>query len=66
MSTNLVFLPPLGIRYFDINTLMNYAVEADQMLIYQIHMLWLLILEKCKEDSDQIKLDVDERQLVIE
>ena len=45
---------------------MNYAVEADQMLIYQIHMLWLLILEKCKEDSDQIKLDVDERQLVIE
>ena len=65
-TTNLVFLPPLGIRYFDINTLMNYAVEADQMLIYQIHMLWLLILEKCKEDSDQIKLDVDERQLVIE
>lgn len=65
-TTNLVFLPPLGIRYFDINTLMNYAVEADQMLIYQIHMLWLLILEKCKEDSNQIKLDVDERQLVIE
>ena len=27
----MVFLPPLGIRYFDIHTLLPYAVEADQM-----------------------------------
>ena len=26
-STNLIFLPPLGIRYFDIHTLLPYSVD---------------------------------------
>ena len=31
-SCNLIFLPPLGIRFFDVDVLAPYAVEADQML----------------------------------
>lgn len=65
-TTNLVFLPPLGIRYFDIHTLLPYSITADQMLIYHIHMLWLTILETQKKNPNQIALDVSERTLILE
>ena len=48
-SCNLIFLPPLGIRFFDVDVLAPYAVEADQMLIYEVHMLWLTVLEQYKK-----------------
>jgi hypothetical protein len=65
-TTNLIFLPPLGVRYFDIHSLLPYAVEADQILIYQVHVLWLAILELKKSDPDAVQLDADERTLTIE
>lgn len=65
-TTNLVFLPPLGIRYFDLNTLLPYSVENSNMLSYEIHELWLLILEMCRNQSEQISLEVEERELTIE
>ena len=43
-TTNLVFLPPLGIRYFDLNTLLPYSVENSNMLSFEIHVLWELLL----------------------
>jgi hypothetical protein len=65
-TTNLVFLPPLGIRVFDIHTLLPYAVETSQMLAYNVHMLWLTILEEYRKKPEQIELKVDERKLTIE
>jgi len=65
-TNNLVFVPPLGIRYFDIPTLLPYSIEATQVLIYHIHMLWLTMLELKKSNSDLVTLDVEERKLVIE
>lgn len=65
-TTNMVFLPPLGIRYFDIHSLLPYAVETDQMLSYEVHMLWLTLLELKKENKDVVTIDADERQLIIE
>lgn len=65
-STNMVFLPPLGIRYFDIHTLLPYAVEADQMLTYQIHMLWLMLLELQKTQPQRVDFDATERELSID
>jgi hypothetical protein len=41
-------------------------VEADQILIYQVHVLWLAILELKKSDPDAVQLDADERTLTIE
>lgn len=65
-TTNLVFLPPLGIRYFDINTLLPYAVEANNMLTYQIKTLWETLLAMYKANPASVKLDVSERVLTIE
>ena len=65
-TTNLVFLPPLGIRYFDINTLLPYAVETNQMLTYQIKTLWEILLAMYKANPSSVKLDVSERVLTIE
>lgn len=65
-TTNLVFLPPLGVRYFDINVLMPYAVEADSVLIYEINQLWLTLLDMYKKHSENVELDASPRELVIE
>lgn len=65
-TTNLIFLPPLGIRYFDIHALLPYAVEADQMLTYHVHMLWLTILELRKTNPSAVNFDASERKLTIE
>jgi len=65
-TTNLVFMPPLGIRYFDINTLLPYAVETNQMLTYQIKTLWEILLAMYKANPSSVKLDVSERVLTIE
>lgn len=65
-TTNLVFLPPLGVRYFDIHTLLPYSVEASQMLTYQIHTLWTMLLGMYKENPDSVSMDVSERVLTIE
>lgn len=65
-STNLIFLPPLGIRYFDLATLLPYTVEADNMLTYEVHSLWVMLLDMFKQKNDLVKLDIDERELVIE
>ncbi len=65
-TTNLVFLPPLGIRYFDVHTLLPYAVETTNMLSYQVQTLWKLLLDMYKANPDSVKLDVSERVLTIE
>lgn len=65
-TTNLVFLPPLGIRYFDIHTLLPYAMETSNMLSYQVQTLWSLLLDMYKANPDSVALDVSERVLTIE
>ena len=65
-TTNLVFMPPLGIRYFDINTLLPYSVETNQMITYQIKTLWEMLLAMYKANPNTVKLDVSERVLTIE
>ncbi|MCM1105732.1 MAG: hypothetical protein NC355_02200 [Blautia sp.] len=60
-STNLIFLPPLGIRYFDLDILAPYAVQAGQMLAYDAHMLWLGILEQYRSHPEQITMQVEAR-----
>lgn len=65
-TTNLVFLPPLGIRYFDIHTLLPYAVETNNMLSYQVQTLWNMLLDMYKANPSKVALDVSERVLTIE
>lgn len=65
-TTNLVFLPPLGIRYFDIHTLLPYAVENSNMISYQVQTLWSMLLDMYKANPASVDLDVSERVLTIE
>ena len=65
-TTNLVFLPPLGIRYFDVSVLIPYAIETTQILTYQVHALWELLLEMYKADRNSVKLEVSARTPKIE
>ncbi len=65
-TTNMVFLPPLGIRYFDIHTLLPYAIETSNMLSYQVQTLWKMLLDMYKANPSSVALDVSERVLTIE
>lgn len=65
-TTNLVFLPPLGIRYFDIDILLPYSVKASNVLTYEIHTLWVLLLDMYKKDKTRVLLDISPRELTIE
>lgn len=65
-STNLVFLPPMGIRAFHLQTLLPYAVEASNVLTSQIHNLWELLLAQYKAKKQNIHLEAVPGTLVIE
>ena len=62
----LLQIPPLGNRYFDISTLLPYSVPASNILTYEIHTLWLLLLEMYKSDNTSVELDASSRELMIE
>lgn len=65
-TSNMVFVPPLGVRYFDLRTLLPHSVEASPMLLEQIHQLWVLLLEMYKADKNSVDLDVRPGTLTIE
>ena len=65
-TANMVFLPPLGIRYFDVNVLLPFAVENTNMLSYQVQSLWKQLLDMYKADPNSVNLDVSARVLTIE
>lgn len=65
-SYNLAFLPPLGNRFFDVDLLAPYVVDMSQMLAYEIHMLWLTILEKLREHSDLVSVNVTSRDQTVD
>ena len=66
VTTNLIFLPPMGIRVFHLPTLLPYAVEASNILANQIHNLWELLLEKYKIDKTSVDIDAFAGKLTIE
>lgn len=66
ISSNMVFLPPLGVRYFDLRTLLPHSIETSAVLLEQIHQLWVLLLDMYKVDKGSIYLDVRPGKLTIE
>lgn len=65
-SSNMVFCPPLGIRFFDLHTLLPYSIETSAVLLGQIHQLWVMLLDMYKVDKSSLYLDVRPGQLKIE
>lgn len=66
VSSNMVFLPPLGMRFFDLRILLPYSVQASHVLLDQIHNLWVLLMDLYKVDKSSIYLDVRQGKLTIE
>lgn len=65
-TTNMIFLPPLGVRYYDISTLLPYSIEASNILVYEIHELWNMLLDMYKKDNSSVEFDMSPRELTIE
>lgn len=65
-STNLIFLPPLGIRVFDLDRLAPYAVAANQLLTYSVHMLWLALLAEHQKNPEHVSISATRRPGVSE
>ena len=65
-TSNLVFCPPLGMRFFDLHTLMPYSVETSAVLLAQIHQLWQLLTELRRQNPERVEMKVEERQLSID
>lgn len=65
-STNMVFLPPLGMRLFNLHTLLPYSMEISNVLISQIRMLWEMLLDMYKVDKSSVYLDVKPATVTIE
>lgn len=65
-TSNMVFLPPLGVRFFDLRTLLAYSVETSPVLLDQIHQLWVMLLDMYKVDKSSLYLDVRPGKLTIE
>ena len=66
VTSNMVFLPPLGVRFFDLRTLLPHSVEVSPVLLEQIHQLWVMLLDMYKADKGSLYLDVRPGKLTIE
>lgn len=66
LTTNLIFLPPLGVRLFNLHTLLPHAVQGSTVLANQIQNLWKLLLEMYKADKESVFLEVLPGKLTIE
>lgn len=56
--TCLIFLPPLGVRFFDVAELAPYAVTADARLTGRVHMLFEMLLSLYRTDPTRCRLQV--------
>lgn len=56
--TCLIFLPPMGMRYFDVTELAPYAVNADAYLSSKVHILWETLMELFRTDPTRCRLTV--------
>ncbi len=66
LTTNMIFFPPLGIRLFNLHTLLPYAIQTSNVLTNQIHNLWELLLILYKADKTSVSLEVKPGKLIIE
>ena len=55
-SNALIFLPPEGLRYFDVAVLAPYAVDNDALLSDRVHNLFKTLIDLHNEGSDQVKV----------
>ncbi len=65
-TSNMVFIPPMGVRFFDLHTLLPHSIETSAVLASKIHQLWTLLLEMYKADRSSVALSVRPGTLTID
>ena len=65
-TVNYLFLPPLGVRLFSLHTLLSHSVEADSVLVSQVHMLWKLLMKMRQENPQTVEFTLTEAKVHIE
>ncbi len=65
-TSNMVFLPPKGVRYFDLRTLLPHAIETSPVLLDQIHQLWLALNDRAKAGAGDVEIRYSRGTLSIE
>ncbi len=55
-SSALIFMPPEGLRYFDVAVLAPFAVDNDAILSDRVHNLFVTLMDLHKADSPQVKV----------
>lgn len=65
-TSNYIFLPPAGIRFFSLHTLLEYSIEANAVLIAQVRSLWELLAGIWKADGSQVSVRVTQANVNIE
>lgn len=56
--TCMIYLPPLGMRYFDIERLAPYAIVADAYVSNHVHQLWDMLMALYRTDNSRVQLRV--------
>ena len=56
--TCLIFLPPLGMRFFDVAELAPYAIENDAYVSNKVHLIFEMLLELYRTDPSRCRLSV--------
>ena len=57
-SDNLIFMPPLNVRYFDVGILSPYIIDADAVLLDRFHQLWMLLMEMRKKQDGHVSVKI--------
>ena len=57
-SDNLIFMPPLNVRYFDVGILSPYIVDANAVLLDKFHQLWMLVMDSYKKKDGRVSFKV--------
>lgn len=65
-TINYIFLPPTGICVFSLHTLLKYSIEANAILISQVHSLWELLMDMVKKGSSQVVCRIMEATVNVE
>lgn len=65
-TSNMIFLPPLGNRYFHLASLTPYSIDASAVLVNQCCTLYQLILDRYKVDRTSVYLEVTPGKLTLE
>ncbi len=56
--TCLIFLPPQGMRFFDVAELAPYAIEADAFITGKVHLLFEQLMELYRSEPHRCNLRV--------